>query len=145
MISTALAAVSDLVKTHTSDFTIVIFHILNFVFSLAVISLLFAAMFKILPDAKIEWKHVWLGSVLTGLLFTIGKTTLALYFSTAEPASVYGAAGSIILLLLWVSYSSMILFFGAEFTAAYAKMYTGKIPPTNIATVVNRTNANQFL
>ena len=102
VISTALAAASDLLKGYTSDFTIIVFNIINFIFSLAVIAMLFALMFKILPDARIEWKHVWLGSVLTGLLFTIGKTALAFYFSKAEPASVYGAAGSIILLLLWV-------------------------------------------
>jgi membrane protein len=65
-------------------------------------------MFKILPD-KIKWKHVWLGSIVTGILFTIGKTLLAFYFSIANPASVYGVAGSVILVLLWVSYSSMIL------------------------------------
>ena len=103
--------------------------------SLAVISTLFGLMFKILPDAKIEWKHVWLGSIVTGLLFTIGKTALAYYFGKAEPASVYGAAGSIILMLLWVSYSSMIMFFGAEFTAAYANRYSGTVPPTEIAKV----------
>jgi membrane protein len=66
-----------------------------------------------------KWKHVWLGSIVTGILFTIGKTLF--YFSIANPASVYGVAGSVILVLLWVSYSSMILFFGAEFTAAYKK------------------------
>ena len=145
VISTALAAASDLVKGYTSDFTIIAFNILNFIFSLAVIAMLFAMMFKILPDARIEWKHVWLGSVLTGLLFTIGKTALAYYFSKAEPASVYGAAGSIILLLLWVSYSSMILFFGAEFTAAFAKKYTGKVPPTEIAKVETAETANKNL
>ena len=107
--------------------------------------MLFAMMFKILPDAKIQWKHVWLGSLLTGLLFTIGKTGLAYYFSKAEPASVYGAAGSIILLLLWVSYSSMILFFGAEFTAAYAKKYTGKVAPTEIAKAETTENSNKNL
>ena len=92
-------------------------------------------MFKILPDAKIKWKHVWLGSLLTGVLFTLGKTALAIYFGRVNPISGYGAAGSVILILLWVSYSSMILFFGAEFTAAYAKMYSGKVPPTAIAKV----------
>jgi membrane protein len=100
---------------------------------LAVLSALFALIFKILPDAKIKWKHVWLGSIVTGILFTIGKTGLAFYFGKAEPASIYGAAGSIILILLWVSYSSMILFFGAEFTAVYAKMYSGTVPPNEIA------------
>jgi membrane protein len=93
-------------------------------------------IFKILPDAKIEWKHVWFGSIVTGILFTIGKMLLAYYFGQAQPASVYGATSSIILILLWVSYSSMILFFGAEFTAAYAKMYSGIIPPTDIAKVI---------
>ncbi len=129
VISTGLTALSDIIKAYTSEFTVVIFNVINFVFSLAVISLLFALMFKILPDAKIQWKHVWFGSLLTGLLFTIGKTALAFYFGTANPASVYGAAGSIILILLWVSYSSMIVFFGAEFTAAYARRYTGKVLP----------------
>ncbi len=135
VISAGLAAFSNWIEGYTSEFTIILFYILNFIFSLAVISMLFALMFKILPDAKIKWKHVWLGSVLTGLLFTIGKTALSYYFSKAEPASVYGAAGSVIFILLWVSYSSMILFFGAEFTAAYSKMYLPKVPPTEIAKV----------
>ena len=135
VISTALAAMSDWVKVDTSPFMISVFTIINLVISLVVISLLFAMIFKILPDAKIEWKHVWLGSLVTGLLFTLGKTGLAYYFGQAQPASIYGAAGSVILILLWVSYSSMILFFGAEFTATYAKMYSGIIAPTEIAKV----------
>jgi membrane protein len=129
VISTALAAFSNWFKVDTSSFVLIVFNVLNFIFSLAVLSALFALIFKILPDAKIKWKHVWLGSIVTGILFTIGKTGLAFYFGKAEPASIYGAAGSIILILLWVSYSSMILFFGAEFTAVYAKMYSGTVPP----------------
>lgn len=136
VVSTGLTALSGLIEGYTSDFMVVIFNILNFLFSLAVISLLFAMMYKILPDAKIEWKHVWVGSLITGLLFTIGKTALAFYFGTADPGSVYGAAGSVILMLLWVSYSSMIVFFGAEFTAAYARRYSGKIAPTENAKAV---------
>ena len=136
VVSTGLTALSGLIEGYTSDFMVIIFNILNFLFSLAVISLLFAMMYKILPDAKIEWKHVWVGSLITGLLFTIGKTALAFYFGTADPGSVYGAAGSVILMLLWVSYSSMIVFFGAEFTAAYARRYSGKIAPTENAKAV---------
>jgi membrane protein len=136
VVSTGLTALSDIIRVYTSEFTVVIFNIINFLFSLAVISLLFAFMYKILPDAKIEWKHVWVGSLITGLLFTIGKTALAFYFGTADPASVYGAAGSVILMLLWVSYSSMIVFFGAEFTAAYARRYTGKVAPMEHAEAV---------
>lgn len=135
VISTALVAMSSWIKVDTSEFMIVVFEIINFMISLVVISLLFAMIFKILPDAKIEWKHVWLGSLVTGILFTIGKTALSYYFGKAEPASVYGAAGSIILILLWVSYSSMILFFGAEFTATFAKKYSGIVPPSDIAKV----------
>jgi membrane protein len=133
VISTALAAMNNWIRIGASDATAVFFNILNFIISLGVISTLFGLMFKILPDAKIKWKHVWLGSIVTGLLFTIGKTGLAFYFSKANPASVYGAAGTIILMLLWVSYSSMILFFGAEFTAAYATIYSGEVPPSDIA------------
>ncbi len=133
VISSALAAMGNWIKGDGSGLLVIIFNMLNFIFSLGVISMLFALMFKILPDAKIKWKHVWLGSLVTGILFTMGKTALAFYFGKAHPASVYGAASSIILILLWVSYSSMILFFGAEFTAAYAIMYSGKVAPTEIA------------
>jgi membrane protein len=135
VISTALVAVSNFIQFESSQLMMTLYGIINFVISLLVISALFAMIFKILPDAKIEWKHVWLGSLVTGLLFTMGKMALAYYFGKANPASVYGAAGSIILILLWVSYSSMILFFGAEFTAAYAKKYSGTIAPTDIAKV----------
>ncbi len=135
VISTALVAISNYIQFESSQVIMILYGILNFIISLLVISTLFAMIFKILPDAKIQWKHVWLGSLVTGLLFTMGKMALAYYFGNAQPASVYGAASSIILILLWVSYSSMILFFGAEFTAAYAKMYSGIIPPTSIAKV----------
>ena len=135
VISTALVAISNYIQFESSPFIMTIYGILNFIISLLIISALFAMIFKILPDAKIEWKHVWLGSLVTGILFTLGKMSLAYYFGKAEPESVYGAAGSIILILLWVSYSSMILFFGAEFTAAYAKKYSGIIAPTAIAKV----------
>jgi membrane protein len=133
VISTAIAAMSNWIKVDTSRFMISVFSIINFSLSLAVISFLFALMFKVLPDAEIKWKQVWLGSLITGILFTIGKTALAYYFGKANPASVYGAAGSVILILLWVSYSSIIMFFGAEFTFVYAKTYTGTVAPTKIA------------
>lgn len=145
VISTALAAMSDWIKADASGLTVIIFNILNFIFSLAIISILFALIFKILPDAKIKWKHVWLGSVIAGSLFTIGKTALAFYFGKAEPASIYGAAGSIILILLWVSYSSMVTFFGAEFTATYAKMFSGKVPPADIAETMTHAKARKDL
>ncbi|MFA6128583.1 MAG: YihY/virulence factor BrkB family protein [Bacteroidales bacterium] len=131
--STALTVIGDYLRADVSGAIAIAFNILNFIISLAIISILFALMFKVLPDAKIKWRQVWLGAIIAGTLFTLGKTALAFYFGKAEPASVYGAAGSIVLILLWVSYSSMIMFFGAEFTAAYAKMYSGEVAPTEIA------------
>lgn len=142
VVSTALAAMSGWIKADASGFLVVFFDILNFILSLAVISSLFAMMFKILPDAKIKWKHVWLGAIIAGLLFTVGKTALAFYFGKASPGSIYGPAESIILILLWVSYSSMIMFFGAEFSAAYAKMYSGKVPPNELAKVDTSGKSN---
>jgi membrane protein len=131
VVSAGITAVTDL---FTADNVLsIISHVVNFIFSLVIISLLFALIFKVLPDAKIQWRHVWLGSAVTGLLFTIGKTALTFYFEKAHPGSAYGAAGSIILILLWVSYSSMIMFFGAEFTYIYTNMFTGKVLPSEIA------------
>jgi membrane protein len=90
-------------------------------------------MFKIIPDAKIKWKHLWLGSAITAFLFILGKNVIGFYLSKTNPGSAYGAAGSIVLILLWVSYSSMLLFYGAEITRAYADFVTGEVPPTDVA------------
>jgi membrane protein len=87
----------------------------------------------LMPDAKIQWKHIWLGSILTAFLFILGKTAIGFYLSKTNPGSLYGAAGSIVLILLWVSYSSKIFFYGAEFTLAYADHYTKKVRTTDIA------------
>jgi hypothetical protein len=87
-------------------------------------------MFKMLPDVKMRWSDVIIGSFLTSLLFILGKYGLSLYFGKADPASAYGAAGSIVLILLWASYSSMIVFFGAEFTKQYAMYHGHEILPS---------------
>jgi membrane protein len=133
IITTILAALSDWVLNHWPNLLLVIFYVLKFIISFGVVMLLFALMFKFLPDAKIQWKHLWLGSVLTALLFLLGKTAIGYYLSKTNPGSAYGAAGSIILILLWVSYSSMIFFYGAEFTRAYADHITGKVSATDVA------------
>jgi len=133
IITTILAALSGWVLNHWPNIVLVIFYVLKFIISFGVVMLLFALMFKILPDAKIQWKHLWLGSVLTALLFLLGKTAIGFYLSKTNPGSAYGAAGSIILILLWVSYSSMIFFYGAEITRATADHLTGKVPATNVA------------
>lgn len=90
------------------------------VFDLAVVILLFATIFKFLPDAKIRWRDVWIGAAMTAIFFAIGKWALGLYLGSGSAASAYGAASSLITLLLWVYYSSQILLFGAEFTQVYA-------------------------
>lgn len=99
--------------------------ILDFLLSLGFIYLLFGAMFKYLPSTQVKWGAVRMGAALTALLFVIGKYALAFYFGKAEPGSTYGAAGSVILVMLWVSYSSMIVSFGAQFTKIYSDKYLG--------------------
>ena len=84
-------------------------------------------MFKLLPDAKIAWRDVWVGAGLTSLLFTIGKFLIGMYLGKADVGSAYGAAGSLVILLVWVYYSSQILLFGAEFTSVYANRYGSHI------------------
>jgi membrane protein len=101
----------------------------NFLVSFGVVILLFAMIYKILPDVKIEWEDVWLGAAFTAFLFAVGKWVLGFYFSTVGVGSAYGAAGSLIVLLLWIYYSAQILFFGAEFTQVYANRYGSKIVP----------------
>jgi membrane protein len=112
--------------------------ILNFVLSLAVITLLFAMIFKFLPDAKIAWHDVWIGAFITALLFTVGKLALGLYLGKSGVGSSYGAAGSLIVLLLWVYYSSQILFFGAEFTQVYANRFGSHVAPADNAMAVRK-------
>ncbi len=145
VLTTVLAALSGWIKNHLPDFVLVIFHILDFTLSFGIITVLFALMFKILPDAKIKWRNVWIGAISTGLLFLIGKFGLGIYFGKTHPASAYGAAGSIILVMLWVSYSCMIVFFGAEFTKQYTIQYGGKIEPTDDAEHIKSTEEEQLV
>ena len=136
LISSLLSAFSQWIQEYLSSSLLIIFVVADFVFSLAVTSVLFAMMFKILPDVKIKWNSVWIGAFITAVLFEIGKFALGLYFGNANPASGYGAAGSIILILLWTSYSSMIVFYGAEFTKVYSDHHYGVAPPTKHAVKV---------
>jgi membrane protein len=112
--------------------------IFNLVLSLAMITLLFAMIFKFLPDAKIAWRDVWIGAFLTALLFTAGKFALGIYLAKSDVASSYGAVGSLIVLLLWVYYSSQILFFGAEFTQVYANRFGSRVAPAEDAVAVHQ-------
>ena len=112
---------------------LIVAQILNFIVSTGVIALIFAMIFKILPDVEIAWSDVWIGAIVTALLFNIGKTLLSVYLANNSTASAYGAAGSLIILLLWVYYSAQILFLGAEFTQVYARHHGSKIQPSENA------------
>ena len=128
MVTSVLSAMGDWLSGHFSDSLLVLIQVINSIISGLIIALLFAIMFKFFPDAEVKWNHVWRGSIVTAVLFLLGMYALSLYFGKAEPGSGYGAAGSVILILLWVSYSSMIVFYGAEFTQAYAVQQDGYIP-----------------
>lgn len=137
-LSAILSVLSEWVSYYFSDTFNFLFRILDFSLSLAVITFLFGAIFKFLPDAEVRWKDVWVGSLVTAVLFVIAKTALGLYFAHSNPASPYGAAGTIILIMLWVSYAGLILLFGAEFTRIYANRYGETIRPSEFAISTSR-------
>ena len=110
-----------------------------FVISFGIVTMLFAFIFKVLPDAQIEWRHVWIGATVTAVLFEGGKFALGWYLGRESTASGYGAAGAVVLLLLWVYYTSCILFFGAEFTQVYAREYGQTVVPAENARAVSGT------
>src|SRR6201993_156689 len=109
------------------------------IFDFAAVVLLFAMIFKFLPDVKIQWRDVWTGAVMTAILFGIGKWLLGLYLGSGAAGSAYGAASSLITLLLWVYYSSQILLFGAEFTQVYANTYGTRVEPEEHAVKIKIT------
>lgn len=133
LVTTMLTAFGDWLSSRFSESLLVVIKVVNFAVSLGILTLLFALMLKVFPDAKIKWKEVWTGAILTALLFILGRFALSLYFGKAHPGSAFGAAGSIILILLWVSYSSMIVFYGAEFTRKYIDSHSGGVKPADHA------------
>src|SRR3989440_259352 len=112
---------------------IVIALVVYSIFDLGVVVLLFASIFKFLPDVKIQWRDVWIGALMTAIFFAVGKWALGLYLGSGAAASAYGAASSLITLLLWIYYSSQILLFGAEFTQVYAARAGRALVPTKYA------------
>ncbi len=132
VVSAGLSAAGKYLESLMPDMVLVA-QALNLVISLGVITLLFALIFKYLPDAEIAWSDVWVGAAVTALLFTVGKFLIGLYLGTSSTASAYGAAGALVLLLLWVYYSAQILFLGAEFTQVYARQFGSRIVPAQDA------------
>ena len=120
------------------DVAVVVFYIINLILTLGVTTLLFAVIFKVLPDAKIKWSDVWAGAITTSLLFLVGKFAISFYISKSDVGSTYGAAGSLVILLVWIYYSSIILYFGAVFTKAYAVKYGSAIKPNDYAVTTKK-------
>jgi len=112
--------------------------IIYWIFDFALVTVLFAGIFKFLPDAEVRWRDVWIGAVITTILFVIGKWALGLYLGSGSAASAYGAASSLITVLLWVYYSAQILLFGAEFTQVYADQLGHGVAPASDAVRVER-------
>ncbi len=128
VISSAISAVGRFLPGGIGNYSWAL-HIVNLAVSFGIITVLFAVIFKFLPDAKIAWRDVWKGSALTALLFIIGEFLIGLYLGKSSFNSSYGAVGSILILIVWIYYSSLILFFGAEFTKVYADRYGSRIKP----------------
>jgi len=118
-----------------------LWQVVNFCLSLAVVTALFAVMFKKLPDVEVRWRDVWVGAAVTAGLFTLGKFGLGLYLGGAGVASAYGAAGSIVALVIWVYYSAQVLLVGAEFTEAYARHFGSSIRPDKQAVLLENLHA----
>ncbi len=114
--------------------------ILNFVLSFGIITVLFALIFKYMPDVRMPWREVWSGAAITALLFTVGKLGLGMYLAKSSTANAFGAAGSLVVVLMWVYYSAQILFFGAEVTQVYAKQRGSKVVPTGHAVVKDESD-----
>lgn len=132
-VTAVLDGFSNRLQERYADVSVIIFYILNTLVTLIVISLIFGVIFKVLPDAIIKWRDVLSGSLVTALLFMIGKFGISVYIGQSNVGSTYGAAGSLVVLLLWTYYSSIILYFGAEFTKAYAVAYGAEILPAHYA------------
>ncbi|MGB4776671.1 MAG: YihY/virulence factor BrkB family protein [Daejeonella sp.] len=138
-----ILALSAKLNHYFPDITVLLVNVINQLITLIVISSLFGIIFKFLPDAKIGWKDVKVGAIFTAVLFMIGKFLIGLYIEKIGPGSAYGAAGSLIIILVWVYYTSAILYFGAEFTQVFADCYGRKIKPAEYAVHVVQTEVEK--
>ncbi|HEY6877478.1 MAG TPA: YihY/virulence factor BrkB family protein [Polyangiales bacterium] len=136
LLLSATIAVVGSVFSHALPGGAVVWEAVNFAFSLGVITGLFALIFKVIPDAEVGWRDVWMGALVTAVLFTVGKFGLGMYLGRASVASPYGAAGSFIVFVIWVYYAAQILFMGAEFTQVFARHRGRRIEPSSHAVPV---------
>lgn len=133
LLNALVAAFGKFIGNYIDNYSVYFIQITEAILSFVVAAFLFSLTFKILPDAKVKWRVVLFGGFITAIFFTIGKLAIGFYLGRSNLTSLYGAAGSIIILMVWVYYSSIILYLGAEFTKVYAKLYGGKILPNEYA------------
>lgn len=145
IINGLILALSDKLTQYFPDLTVLVINVFNLGLTFIIISALFGIIFKFLPDVEIGWKDVRIGAFFTATLFIIGKFLIGLYIEKVAPGSAYGAAGSIIIILVWVYYTSAILYFGAEFTQVYAECYGGKIRPASYAVHIIQTEEEKIV
>lgn len=142
LVSLSFSALVEVFGNHLRNvipgISIMVVYLINCCITICLTILVFAVIFKVLPDAKINWKDVIVGAIATTLLFLLGKFAISFYISKSNVGSTYGAAGSLIILMLWIYYSAMILYFGAEFTKNYAVEYGSPILPAEYAVTVRQ-------
>jgi len=138
LINALVGLIMDRLQRFLPPETVYLGFIINVVLTLLAVGVLFAIIFKVLPDAKIKWRDVWVGAFATAILFMLGRFGIGLYLNKSHPGSTFGAAGSMIIILLWVYYSSIILYFGAAFTRNYAQTIGRHIYPNDYAVYVQQ-------
>ncbi|WP_299289901.1 YihY/virulence factor BrkB family protein [uncultured Mucilaginibacter sp.] len=143
IISALISALSNKITHYFPEVTVRLFNLINLGITFLVIAVLFGIIFKFLPDVKIGWRDVRTGAFFTSLLFMLGKYLIGIYIQTTGTGSTYGAAGSIIVILVWIYYTAAILYFGAEFTQVYADNYGHKIEPAEYAVHVEQKEVEQ--
>lgn len=144
ILNSLMDLLSNYLKNYFTNFSVRFFYFINLGLTLTVVILLFAIIFRILPDAIIRWRDAFIGATFTGILFMLGKFIIGVYVSHSNIGIVYGTATSIIVILTWVYYSSIILYLGAEFTKIYARDYGGGIRPTDTAVFVIRKEVERL-
>lgn len=138
MVNTTLDLVSSKLKYYFEEGTVYLFYGINFIIVFFTITVLFAVIFRALPDGIIKWRDAFVGASCTAVLFMIGKFLISFYLGSSTIGTLYGAAGSVTIILVWVYYSAIILYFGAEFTKVYAKMYGGSIEPNEYSVAIKK-------
>lgn len=145
IINGIILALSTKLSAYFPDITVLLMNLVNAAVTFLVIASLFGIIFKFLPDVQISWKDVRMGAIATALLFMLGRYLIGIYIARVAPGSAYGAAGSLVVILVWIYYSSAILYFGAEFTKTFAEKYGRTIRPASYAVYVIHTEEEKEL